>query len=73
VALVGEQLAASVLMSATLSLDGGRAAVVTARRVPGSLELTWMVRLRDRADAEDPAVTGKVAAAIRQLRAELGL
>ena len=73
VALALEQFAASVLISVPVWLDGGRTAAVTARRVPGSREVTWVVRLRDRADAEDPEVHGRVAAAIRQIRAETGL
>ena len=73
VALVKELFGASVVISAPVSLDGGRTAAVTARRVPGSREVTWMVRLHDRADADDPDVRRRVAATIRHLRAETGL
>lgn len=73
VALVRERLGASVLVSAPVPLEDGRRAAVTARRVPGSGEVTWVVRLRDRADADDPDVRDRVAAAIRHLRSETGL
>jgi hypothetical protein len=73
VALARERLQASLLISAPLPLDGGRMAAVTARRDPGSREVTWMVRLPGATDADDPDVCRRMAAAIRQLRAELGL
>jgi hypothetical protein len=73
VALARERFQASFLISAPLPLDGGRIAAVTARRDPGSREVTWMVRLPDATDADDPDVRKRVAATIRHLRAELGL
>jgi hypothetical protein len=73
VALVREQFDASVLVSVPVSLAGGRTATVVARRVPGSREVTWMVWLRDGADADDPHVRERVAGAIGYLRAEIGL
>ena len=73
VALARERLQASLLISAPLLLDGGRAAEVTARRDPGTREVTWTVRLPDATDADDPDVRRRTAATIRHLRAELGL
>ena len=73
VALARERLTASLLISAPLALGGGRTAAVIARRDPGSREVTWLVRLPEAADAEDPDVRRRTDDAIRHLRAELGL
>jgi hypothetical protein len=73
VALARERLAASLLISAPLALGDGRTAAVTARRDPGSREVTWLVRLPGAADAEDPEVRRRADATIRHLSAELGL
>jgi hypothetical protein len=72
VALARERLAASLLISAPLALGGGRTAAVTARRDPGSHEVTWLVRLPEAAD-DDPDVRRRTDDTIRHLRAELGL
>lgn len=73
VALARERLQASLLISAPLPLGGGRTAEVTARRDPGSREVTWTVRLPAATDADDLDVRRRTAATIRHLRAELGL
>jgi hypothetical protein len=73
VALARERFGATLLTSARVSLHEERTAVVTARRVPGSDDVTWVVRLDDGADPDDPVLRKQVVEAIRRLRAELGI
>ncbi len=77
VALARERFGATLLTSALVALRGGRTAAVTARRVPGSPEVTWVVRLDHGTDHgtdhDDPDLEAQILAAIRHLRAEVGI
>jgi hypothetical protein len=72
-ALARERVAATVLASERVLLGGRDTAVLSARRRPGSAELTWVVVLNGDADPDDADVRARVSSAIRRLRAETGL
>jgi len=73
VALARERFGASLLTSTRMSLRDGRTVTVTARRVPGTREVRWIVRLDQQTDPDDPDLRAQVIAAIRQVRAEIGI
>jgi hypothetical protein len=73
VALARERFGATLLTSVLVSLPGGRTVAVMARRVPGSRDVTWVVRLNHGTDPDDPALRAQIVEAIRQLRAEIGI
>ena len=72
-ALARERVAATVLASERVPLGERDTAVLSARRRPGSAELTWVVVLNGDADPDDADVRARVSSAIRRLRAETGL
>jgi hypothetical protein len=68
-----ERARASTLTTARVRLDARREAVVSARRQPGSDQLTWAVRFGPGVDPDDPRTMAQLDAAIAELRADLGL
>ena len=73
VALVRERVASTLLASSRVRLTDELAALVLARRRPGSAEVVWVVAFDGDADPDDPEVQARVESAIRELRRHLGL
>lgn len=71
--LARERVTHTTLAAAQAPLDEHRTALVTARRRPGSDEVTWAVIVSPDVDPDDPGVAEAVDAAISALRADLGL
>jgi hypothetical protein len=71
-ALAKERVAATIVLSTRVSLDGTGQAVITARCRPGTSEAVWVVQLADGVDPTDPEVAATVDIAIRNLRPYLG-
>jgi hypothetical protein len=73
VAVARERVAATMLVSERVALGNRASAVLTARRRPGSAQLTWLVAVDGGVDADGAELDGWVLAAIRRLRAEAGI
>jgi hypothetical protein len=73
VAVARERVAATMLVSERVTLGNRASAVLTARRRPGSAQLTWLVALDHDVDTDGAELDGWVLAAIRRLRAEAGI
>jgi hypothetical protein len=72
-AVVRERVAATVLVSSRVELNGTGCAVLTARNRPGTSQVVWIVKLDDAVDHSDPAIQAEVDAAIRHLRRHVGI
>jgi hypothetical protein len=73
VALVRERIGSTRLASARVSVIDGVTALVLVRRRPGSTDLVWVVAYDGEVDADDPRVRAGVVAAMRRLRADIGV
>ena len=66
------KLAATIVLSTRVNLNGSGQAVITARCRPGTSEAVWVVQLADGVDPADAGVAATVDSAIRDLRPYLG-
>lgn len=73
VGLARERVGWTTLARVRVRLGGLGEAQVTARRQPGTDELSWVVALDPGVDRDDPRLLAEVSAVIAGLRAELGL
>jgi hypothetical protein len=72
-AVVRARVAATVLLSSRVALNGTGCAVVTARNRPGTSQVVWIVKLDDGVDQSDPTVQAEVDDAIHNLRRHVGI
>jgi hypothetical protein len=70
--VVQERVAATILVSSQIELDGG-CALITARYRPGTAQVVWIVKVDEHVDQSDPAVQAAVDAAIHNLRRHAGI
>jgi hypothetical protein len=70
--LAQERIAATRIVRTQLPIDGHEL-LVEGRRLLGTDELRWFIRLGHELDAKDPALPGKVDRAVAELRATLGI
>jgi hypothetical protein len=68
-----ERVAATVLVTTRVELNGTGCAMVTARSRPGTSQVVWIVKLDDGVDQGDPAVQAEVDSAIHNLRRHVGI
>jgi hypothetical protein len=71
--LARERVTATTLARVPLLSAGRVCGCLTARRLPGSDQVRWVLTLRDATAAGDPALRARVSGAIAALEADLGL
>ncbi len=70
---VRERVTASIALSEHVALIGPAGARITARRAPGSTEVSWNVVFDSGLDARDPFLQARADAAIVELKGVTGL
>jgi hypothetical protein len=72
VELIRDRVTATKLASARVRLADGGTAWLSARRQPGTEEVSWIVALEGEATTDDPEVQGRICAAIHEIRIQAG-
>lgn len=69
--VIREQVKASVILSRHVPIADGKSVRISGRRRPDTGALTWTVTADAGLDVADPAVRGRIDAALASVRAEL--